>query len=154
MILPASFGHFPAMLDLQIECVRGLEGVYETKDIEAWISYLSLATHGRFAVFYNRIYVDENNRIVGFVSWSKNELTNIAHIECLYVRKAYRGRGIGHFLLHEAESHIEPDKKIIVRSPLNARSFYEQNGYTYSDDATSLSGFRISVLEKLAPIPV
>lgn len=148
MISPASTKELPQLLDIQISCIRDLTETYKPEEINSWIGYLERQGADRYEEYENYVYTDDYNRIAGFVSWSQNESENTASIECLYALKDYRGQGIGRLLLAEAERAISRNTTIAVRSTLNARSFYEQQGYRYIQDATSRAGFKIALLEK------
>ena len=132
MIRPATPEEFPQLLDIQVRCIRDLT-----------------ATYGPYE---NRVYIGENDRIAGFVSWSQNKPEHVAAIECLYTLKEHRRNGIGKLLLAEAERLISDGMTITVRSTLNARPFYEQQGYLYKGDTVSRAGFKIALLEKAARI--
>jgi GNAT superfamily N-acetyltransferase len=144
-VAPDEYGD---LLALQIECIRGLDS-YEPSEIEAWVHYLDGATAERFAGFENRAFTDSDDEIRGFVSWSNESETRAAAIECLYVREICRGQGIGELLLNEAESQLLRGTISHVRSTLNARSFYEQNGYIFRDESISRAGFAIALLDKV-----
>ena len=148
MIRPVAPEEFPRLLEIQINCIHDLTETYSTEEINSWVGYLEHQGAERYASFENRVFIDEDERIASFVSWSQNESENTAAIECLYTLKEYRGKGIGKLLLAEAEREIPRSAPIAVRSTLNARSFYEQQGYHYVQDATSRAGFKIALLEK------
>lgn len=148
MIRLATSEEFPNLLDIQIACIRDLTETYSPEEIASWVGYLEREGGERYEVYENHVYTDDDNRIAGFVSWSQNESENTAAIECLYTLREYRGQGIGKLLLAEAERAIPQSATIAVRSTLNARSFYEQQGYQYTEDATSRAGFKIALLEK------
>lgn len=138
---------FPVLLELQKACIRELTDVYTDDEIQAWIQYLDTEGSYRYGNYQNKVFVD-NDTIVGFVSWSSNDEERLMTIECLYVLKDYRKKGIGRQLLQEAEWHVVPGDTIHVRSTVSARSFYEANGYIVMAHARSRAGFLVVVLDK------
>lgn len=144
-ILP---GQYPELLDVQTECIRGLSDTYTQEEIDTWVGYLERATPERFADFHNRAWFTETGNIEGFVSWSEDEPSGLAAVECLYVREASRGQNIGRLLLQEAEGNLTAATRVIVRATLNAQPFYEKNGYALKELGKSRAGFDIAILEK------
>lgn len=136
---------FEQLLDIQLSSIAGLAETYSAEELQAWIGYIKIETAHRYAKFKNLGYVDKNNNFVAFVSWTEQE--NSANIECLYTQAPYRGQQIGKFLLQEAEANLH-NKRIHIRSTLNAKSFYERNGYSFTNFDVSRAGFRIALLEK------
>lgn len=147
---PAVPEDFPALLALQIACIHSLEGksTYKHQELSDWVSYLEREGSDRYGRFINRVIVDDQEDIKAFVSWSEDRLQHTAAIECLYANEADRGQGFGTVLLQTAEVSVVPGTTIGVRSTVNARSFYERQGYSYIGDAKSRAGFTIALLEK------
>ena len=90
---------------------------------------------GRGDMFW--IAVDENDRVIGCVGYSKIPDTTEAFLHRLYVRPSEKRRGIGTALLETAESYMR-DKgvtvsKVHLGSPkeqwYESYSFYPKNGY-------------------------
>ncbi|HEX8762550.1 MAG TPA: GNAT family N-acetyltransferase [Candidatus Saccharimonadales bacterium] len=148
MIRPAAPKEFPALLDVQIACIRDLTTTYTQEEINSWVGYLEKEGAGRYAAFNNHVFVDETDHIAGFVSWSEKPQERTAAIECLYTLKEQQGKGIGKLLLQTAEASLPESTAVYVRSTLNARPFYEKQGYHYIENTTSRAGFKVALLEK------
>lgn len=144
-VLPSQYSE---LLDVQIGCIHSLDATYNQEEINTWVGYLERATPQRFADFQNRAWFTDMGSIEGFVSWSQDELSGLASVECLYVREASRGQNIGRLLLHVAEDNFTAATRILVRSTLNAQPFYEKNGYVLKELGKSRAGFDIAILEK------
>lgn len=140
---------YSKLLNIQTECIQTLGDAYTQKEIDTWIGYLERATPERFASFKNSAWTDDRGNIEGFVSWREDDTSNTVALECLYVREHLRNQGIGRLLLEKAEADIAVGSRIVVRSTLNARSFYEKYGYTFKERGISRAGFAIVVLEKV-----
>lgn len=140
---------YPILLDIQTECIRSLDETYSPEEIESWVGYLEEATPERFAAFENRAWLDERGAVEGFVSWTADHVLREAALECLYVREVCRGQGIGRLLLQGAEQSIIKDTVMQVRSTLNARAFYERNGYLFKEQGVSRAGFSMVILDKI-----
>jgi ribosomal protein S18 acetylase RimI-like enzyme len=136
---------FDQLLAIQIDSISSLTGAYPEDALHDWIKYIENETASRYEAFKNRGYTNENNELISFISWTTwNES---ATIECLYTAFPYRGNQIGRLLLREAEATLK-GKTIHVRSTLNAQSFYEKNGYIFTNHSLSRAGLRIALLEK------
>lgn len=138
---------YPELLDIQLACIQGLTHTYSQNTIDTWASYIENEGPGRYANYTTYIFADSDTEIAGFVSWSRETSGPDAAIECLYVPEGHQGKGIGGLLLGTAEANLR-DATIHVRSTLNARPFYEHNGYNYRGSAVSRAGFVIALLEK------
>jgi GNAT superfamily N-acetyltransferase len=147
MIHLATPKDFPQLLSLQVASITDLNNVYSSKEIKNWIAYIQREGARRYTPYNTYISV-VNKEIIGFVSWSTDELEHTAAIECLYVAKVQQGKGRGRRLLQKTEAALPKSTLITVRSTLNARPFYESNGYEHVDDTLSRAGFSISILEK------
>lgn len=148
MLKDVAPSQYSELLDVQLESIRGLDHIYSQEEIDIWVGYLERATSKRFAEFQNKAWVSGQGNIEGFVSWTEDQSLGTAAVECLYVRRALRGQNIGSLLLREAEGSLAFNTQITVRSTLNARAFYEKNGYTFKERGTSRAGFGIAILEK------
>lgn len=136
---------FEQLLEIQLDSIAELTETYSIEELQAWASYIKTETAHRYAKFKNLGYVDKNNNFIAFVSWTEQD--NSANIECLYTQAPYRGQQIGKLLLQEAENNLK-NKTVHIRSTLNARSFYEKNGYNFISFDKSRAGFKIALLEK------
>ena len=148
MIRPAAAVEFPRLLAIQLACISELGKGYTSAEIQAWISYLKQEGANRYKAYENDVFTNQRDEVVAFVSWSQERRKRTAAIECLYTLRENRGQGTGRLLLREAELHLISNTIIHVRSTLNARRFYEYNGYSYMGDAASRAGLAISLLEK------
>ena len=147
LIHPATSKDFPALLELQVTCISGLNATYTAEEIRNWINYLKSEGASRYALYNNLVWA-RKGKVYGFVSWSRNDASQEATIECLYRRQDLHGGGIGGQLLQAAEVQLPPKTMVYVRSTLNARSFYEHKGYAYVENVVSRSGFSAVLLQK------
>ena len=136
---------FPRLLEIQIECINSLTATYTPEQLSRWVGYIREASPHRYSRFSNLAYVDKENTIQAFISWTSSDTDTV--VECLYVREPYQNRGIAKILLENAEADLR-GKVVRVRSTLNARSFYEHHGYIFKTSDMSRAGFSIACLEK------
>jgi len=146
VIRPNTPEELDQLLAIQVACIQDLTDTYTPVEMKAWIDYIQKETASRYEAFHNLVYTNDSHKIVGFVSWTDDGTE--AKIECLYVLSDYRGKHIGQQLLKVAEGQVKA-KKVMIRSTLNARSFYEHNGYIFKSEAMSRSGFKIALLERV-----
>jgi N-acetylglutamate synthase-like GNAT family acetyltransferase len=139
---------FPQMLSLQTVCIEKIS-VYTPDEIYSWKQYLEREGIKRFAPFQSVLCLSGDNKVIGFASWSTDGKDS-ANIECLYVLPGQTNHGVGTKLLLELERELSVAgyKTVRVRSTLNARPFYEKNGYLFREVGTSRVGFRIAILQK------
>ena len=84
------------------------------------------------------IAVDENDRVVGCIGYSRIGDSDEAFIHRLYVKASRKHMGIGSRLLHEAETAMKKNginiAKVHMGEPkeqwFESYSFYPKNGYT------------------------
>lgn len=136
---------FEQLLNVQTNSISELTETYTVEELQAWVNYIKSETANRYTKFKNLGYVDEDNNLIAFVSWTAQ--ADSANVECLYTLAPYRGQQIGKSLLREAEANLK-NKTVHVRSTLNAQPFYEKNGYSFTAYTLSRAGFRIAQLEK------
>lgn len=81
--------------------------------------------HASHLVFY------DNNIPIGTCRYYKEDEEGIYHIGRLAVIKPYRGKHLGNTIIETAERMIrlEGGKKILLSAQLQAKPFYEKNGY-------------------------
>jgi L-amino acid N-acyltransferase YncA len=147
MIRLATPKDFSQLLDLQVTCIANLTSTYSAQEREAWATYIKQEGVDRYAPYNTYVFLADG-RVVGFVSYSTNESEHAAAIECLYVAKMHQEKGLGKQLLQMAESRLPKGTHITIRSTLNARPFYESNGYMHAEDTSSRAGFLVSVMKK------
>ena len=146
-VIPVDADNFAELLAIQSEVIAGLTESYTHDQLAKWVKYIQREKPDRYGKYSNLAYWKEG-RIQGFVSWSIDG--DDAAIECLYVREPYRHQGVGRLLLQGAEKYLY-GRAIHVRSTLNAKSFYERNGYVFQNEDTSRAGFLIASLQKRLP---
>ncbi|ESP93417.1 MULTISPECIES: GNAT family N-acetyltransferase [Pseudoalteromonas] len=85
---------------------------------------------------FNTFIAIHEDRVVGFAAI--RERNYITH---LFVDKGQQGSGIGKVLLDKLLSYAK-GKQVSLRSSLNARSFYEKQGFTETEPEGQFNGIR------------
>ncbi len=106
------------------------EPLHESLDFDQYSKKLSL-----FAYF---VIATEKNQQIGFIAYYLNDENHFAYIPQVVVHKSARHKGVGHFMFMDLYECIRINfltlKLEVLKSNINARSFYEREGFVEISD--------------------
>ena len=119
----------PALVDLHTSAILAIpDSFYAPKLKRSWAHGLRPEGYaGQQGVF--EVVADDEDRAVAFCHAVGDEVVG------LYVHPQWQGRGTGKLLLERAERRIwaEGHDRVQIKASLNARGFYEAQGYALVD---------------------
>lgn len=98
----------------------------------------------KFFLFGNLYVYKEDDKIIGFVNYKKNEVWG------LYLSPEAKGKGIGKKLLLFAENNMKKSKakEVVLESSLMAVNFYEHMGYVkIKENQRTFGGVKVTSVE-------
>ncbi|MCY1125674.1 GNAT family N-acetyltransferase [Frigidibacter sp. RF13] len=134
---PARPGDGALMLEVARASVEGLTGShYDAEQIAAWTRDRTPAYYEPDIATGRTIIAEKAGRAVGFVSSVPGELTR------LFITPEVAGQGLGARLVRFgiALACAETSRPVILQATLNARRFYERNGFVYQSDGAYAHG--------------
>lgn len=106
------------------------EPLHESLDFDQYSKKLSL-----FAYF---VIATEKNQQIGFIAYYLNDENYFAYIPQVVVHKSARHKGVGHSMFMDLYECIRINfltlKLEVLKSNINARSFYEREGFVEISD--------------------
>jgi len=123
---------------LHIDSIRRTcSSSYEESAIEAWVGEKEPSGYIRTMESGGKIFVMEEQAIPRLLGIGIIDVPE-SWIRAIHVTPSHLGKGIGRRILRRLEQAVREfgHTSIKVRSSLNAREFYEKNGYTPGEVST------------------